>query len=183
MRLAVVLLRLMVPVPVMLRLPSIRRSVRFPTDCMLNTPLLARPPCRFRNALLAIFSVPALVTPAIAAVLPPLTTTCPPDAVENVPPVTRLPLLSTTLPPLMAFNTPLALWPKLVFVMLKLAPSARIRLLLVATPLVFSVMPLLRLAIQLPLLVTVVAPPAPIWPAPCTVTPLAKVSESAAVAA
>ena len=123
------------------------------------------------------------VTLAMAAVLPPVTRICPPLAEEKVPPVTPLPLPSTTVPLLMAFSAPLVPWFRFVLLMLNVAPSARMRLLLVAAPLVLSAMPALRFAIQLPLLVTVVAVPAPMLPAPCTVTPLAKVSESAALAA
>ena len=77
-----------VPVPRMLRLPSERRSVKLPTDCRFTVPLLVSVPLKSRNALLLTLTVPVLLTPATRAVLPPITTTCPPDAVLNVPPLT-----------------------------------------------------------------------------------------------
>ena len=84
------------------------------------------------------------------------------------------------LPPLMALSTPLAPWFNWVLAIVKLAPSPRIRALLVAEPVVDSTMPALLLAIQEPLFTTASAPPPPIWPAPCTVMLLPKVAESPA---
>jgi len=181
MTLAAVLLRLMTPVPLICWLPSTRRFVALPADCRFSTPLLDSAPRSTSSPLFCTLKVPVLLTPPMPMDWPLPTTISPPLAVAKLPPVTRAPSMKLTTPLLMALSTPEGPCTSCVCAIWKVEPSARIRLLLVALPVVRSVSALGWLASQVPLLTTFRAVPPPIWPAPCTSTPAPVVSVSAAV--
>ena len=172
------------PLPASVAKPTMRKSVKLPTEFRLRLPVFVTVPCKRRNELLTTLKVPVLAKLAIVAVLPLVVVNWPVSVVARVPPLSDAPPLTVTTPPLMALSTPVPVWPKVVGPVIRTFPaSARTKLLLLSVPVLENVSALLRLPSMVPLLVRLNCVPAPIWPAPCRVWPLPKVRLSPAATA